>query len=167
MSIPSVFSAIEFIAASVPAALLLVVVAALLVVEAGLLVGLAVPGSTVVLALGALAGTGAISAGWAITVAAAATTIGCQLSFLSARRRGGVLAVPQFFGKFAGARGASALYAVGSFSRRRPQAVSFTAPLIGGLRTLAPRVLANSSLPYWRFAALTSAAAVGDRKSVV
>jgi membrane-associated protein len=157
MSIPSAFTAIEFVAASVPGALLLLVVAAVLVVEAGLLVGLLVPGSTVVLALGALAGTGAISTGWAVTVAAAATTVGCQWSFLSARKHGREHALPQFLTRFAGA---SALSTAGSLSRTRLHALSFAAPLIGGLRTIAPRVLANSSLPYWRFAALTSAAAV-------
>ena len=72
--------------AGLPAAGVLAVAALVLALESGVLVGLFLPGSSLLLALGFLAGNGVVSA-WAVAlVGGAASALGCQFGFWRARR---------------------------------------------------------------------------------
>ncbi|MBJ8347247.1 DedA family protein [Antrihabitans sp. YC2-6] len=148
-----ILSSIESLGANVAPPLLLALIAGVLVVEAGCLVGLAIPGSTIVLGLGVLSGLEVVSVGSAIATAAAATSCGCQYSFIAARRRGRAIARtgPKLFAN----KIASALARAQALSARHPQAVALAGPLVGGIRTLAPRFVASSNISYAWFSALT------------
>lgn len=148
-------SAIETLGATVPVPWILVLVAAVLVIEAGCLLGLAVPGSTVVLGLGILTGLDTVPIAWAIGTSAVATSLGCQCSFRAARRRGAPIALPNALVKFTNSRSASVVVRAQALSARYPRAVSLCGPLVGGVRTLAPRFVASSRISYTGFTALT------------
>ncbi|GAA0374032.1 hypothetical protein Acor_41900 [Acrocarpospora corrugata] len=69
--------------------LLLAVAWVLLLAEAGLLVGVALPGTSVLVALGYFSHLGVVPLGGAVAVAACAAVVGTQVSYLWGRRREG------------------------------------------------------------------------------
>ncbi|EQD82300.1 membrane-associated protein [Saccharopolyspora erythraea NRRL 2338] len=138
---------IELLSA-VPAQLLLAVVAVELMAESGLLVGVFLPGSPLVLALGFLAGQGVVEVWAAIPTVAAASALGGQHGFLRGRRRGGPL--EQRVTARLGERRARRLDA--ALEGRAEVAVA-VAQCFGVVRTLVPRLAARSGLSHARFTA--------------
>ncbi|MBJ8339656.1 hypothetical protein JGU71_12235 [Antrihabitans sp. YC3-6] len=150
---------LELVASAVSAPLLLAVIAAILVVESGSVVGVLLPGSSIVLSLGVLVGTGTVPMLPAVCVVAIATTVGTQYSFLRAREQVATFEVSRGLDELTGGRLSRAVAATQRMSDRSPRAVSFGAPLFGGIRTLAPRFLAQSPIRYQQFAGLSALSA--------
>ncbi|WP_222193048.1 DedA family protein [Modestobacter italicus] len=131
-------------AADVPAVLAALLVAVVLIAEAGLLIGLALPSTSLVLGLGVLAGAGTLPPPVAALSAAAATVLGAALGH---RTGGGPGTI--------GARLPARLAAVGDrlltpwveAVGRRPVRAAATAQFVGGARTLAPRAAAQAGVP--------------------
>jgi membrane protein DedA with SNARE-associated domain len=137
--------------ASAVAATLLVVV--LLTAEAGLLIGVLLPSSSLVLGLGALAGAGAVPPSVAALSAAGATVLGAALGHRTATQGGGgaLLSTDGIIGRLLPARiravgdrlSAPWVDAVG----HRPVRAAAAAQFIAGARTLAPRIAAQAGVP--------------------
>ncbi|MBN9790062.1 hypothetical protein DMP17_15845 [Pseudonocardia sp. TMWB2A] len=122
---------------------LLLVAAVALVAESGLLVGVVLPGISVTVGLGVLAGTGAVPGVAAGATAVVAGAAGPSLGYWRARR-GGPAALR-------GGRGMPAAAArVLRLAERRPVLGQWFAVV----RTLVPRVTSRV-LPYHRFAAVS------------
>ncbi|MER6009014.1 DedA family protein [Nonomuraea angiospora] len=125
--------------------LVLIVGWLLIVAEAGLLIGVLLPGTSVLVALGYLSHLGVVPLGATIAVAAFAAVTGTQLSFLLGRRRKGpsatrLDALSRFW-----ERGRLLLV------RRGVWAV-MVGQWLGSARTLVPRLAGWSGMPYRAFA---------------
>lgn len=159
-AVMDIAAGLEVVASSVSVPLLLAVIAAILLVESGSVVGVLLPGSSIVLSLGMLVGIGTVPMLPAIGVVAVATTVGTQYSFLQAREQLVTFEVPRGLDELTTGRLSRAVAATQRMSDRAPRAVSFGAPLFGGTRTLAPRFLALSPIRYQQFAGLSSLSAL-------
>lgn len=123
---------------SLPGAAVLVVTGLALVVEAGLLVGLAVPGTTILLVLGVLTHMGVIPLAATLSTAVIATAIGAQLGFW--RGRTAKLPKHRIIERVTGLVG-----------KHRGWAVAIGHWSSAG-RNLVPRIAASDGMPYRRFA---------------
>ncbi|GLZ10234.1 hypothetical protein Acsp04_04690 [Actinomadura sp. NBRC 104425] len=123
--------------------------ALILAAESGLLAGLLLPGTATVVTAGFLThpAYGDRPFGAVAATVVAASAAGANYGY--ARGDGRLTA------RLTGARYARLLAHV----RTRPLTVTFAAHCIGGLRTLFPRMAADASIPYRRFAATNLAAA--------
>lgn len=125
----------------------------LLTAEAGLLIGVVLPSSSLVVGLGALAGAGTMAPSVAALSAAAATVLGAALGHRTAARSGGGACPPDdgITGRLlpAGVRAlgnrvsAPWVDAVG----RRPVRAAAAAQFFAVARTLAPRMAARAGVP--------------------
>ncbi|MGV8872652.1 MAG: DedA family protein [Rhodococcus sp. (in: high G+C Gram-positive bacteria)] len=139
------------------APVLLVGAGLVLAIEAGISVGLILPGSSTVLFVGALVGHGQLPFLPSVIVLAVASTFGAQLGFDASRRRSVRNSAPRF------ARSSNRVDAI----RARAQRVFavnadlgiLLAHMVGGLRTLGPQLAARSAVSYRRFAVLNATAA--------
>ncbi len=129
------------------------VVALVLVAEAGLLVGVVLPAGSLVLGLGVLAGTGAVSVPLTALSVTVATVLGAALGHrLSLHRSdgglptaGGVVSrrLPAPARRLIDRTTAPWREAIG----RRPVWAAATAQFVVGARTLAPRLAATAGVP--------------------
>ncbi|MEQ3541769.1 hypothetical protein WHI96_23425 [Pseudonocardia tropica] len=126
---------------------LLLVAAMALVAESGLLVGVVLPGISVTVGLGVLAGTGAVPGVAAGATAAVAGAVGPSLGYWRARR-GGPAALRSGRGMPAAAARVLRL------AERRPVLAVALGQWFAVVRTLVPRVTSRV-LPYHRFAAVS------------
>lgn len=124
--------------------LLLVVAWVFLVAEAGLLVGVALPGTSVLVALGYFSHLGVVPLGGAIAVAACAAVVGTQISYLWGRRREGA---PSFH-RFAPGRWDRPRELLGKYGRWAVAGGQW----FGSARTLTPRLAGWAGMPYRTFA---------------
>ncbi|MFI6431562.1 DedA family protein [Rhodococcus oryzae] len=141
-----------------PAPLLFVVVAVLLVVESGYLIGLVLPGNSIPLTLGMLVASGALHAVHAVVVVAVSSCAGAQLAFARARRHG-TCVLPEMLGRPLPDRVAAWQRWLHEQSGSRPRSIAVCGHMIGGVRTLAPRVLAGTRLRRSDFTMASVAAA--------
>jgi membrane-associated protein len=137
----------------VPLAVTPALVAVLLVAEAGLLIGVVMPASSLVLGLGVLAGAGSIPVPIAAIVAATATVLGAALGHRSASRSGAGALLP-VSGRLVGLLPTRAASMADQLSApwieaigRRPVRAAATAQFVAGGRTLAPRIAAQAGVP--------------------
>lgn len=128
----------------VPASAAPVLIAVLLVAEAGLLIGVAMPGASLVLGLGVLAGAGAVPFSVAALSAAGATVLGATLGHRSAARHGAPALLPEagLLGRLLTRRVADVAERLSApwveTVGRRPVRAAATAQFVAGGRTLAP-----------------------------
>jgi membrane-associated protein len=144
---------------SVPVWVVFAVVFALLAFESASLLGLFTPGSSVPITLGVLTSIGVVPWLPAVVAAAVASSMGAQWAFWHSRRTDTVLGL----GRAESALPAGVLrFASGltTQARSRPRAVATTGHLIGGIRTIMPRLVATSSLRHREYAVLSLLAAV-------
>ncbi len=136
-------------ASGVTATMLVVV---MLTAEAGLLIGVVLPASSLVMGLGALAGTGTVAPSVAALSAAGATVLGAALGHRTATRGGGaLLSTDGMVGRLLPARiravgdrlSAPWVDAVG----HRPVRAAAAAQFLAGARTLTPRIAAQAGVP--------------------
>ncbi|WP_263251366.1 VTT domain-containing protein [Saccharopolyspora rosea] len=132
-----------------PPSMLLLVGGLLIAAEAGLLVGVVLPGASAVLSLGAAARLGAVPWAAAAAVAAAGAVCGTQLAFHRGRRVG----LPDLRLLREPRRRAEKLMRMAG-----PPALCAGQWLVGA-RTLVPRLAGSSGLAYRRFAAASVPAA--------
>ena len=144
--------------ALVCAPMLLVMAGFVLTVESGVVAGLVLPGSSTVLLVGALIGSGRLPFVPSMVVLVLASTFGAQMGFATGRRRSSMSRAPH----------------PGWVSRRidpvrqRAQRVfalnaaagTMLAHMVGGARTLGPRLASASTLSFGRFALLNTTAAL-------
>lgn len=130
-----------------PAPLVLVVAAVLLAAEAGLVVGIVLPGAGTALGLGLLSRLGVVEPAAAVLTAAVGTLLGSQLAYLAARRRD-----PAGFGLLR-RRAGPLLARAERLLVRRPASGVAAGRLVGGIRSVAPMVAARAGVRYPRFAA--------------
>ncbi|GAB3142264.1 DedA family protein [Microbispora hainanensis] len=131
-----------------PAPLVLAVAAILIVAEAGTLAGVALPGTSVLVALGFLSRLDVLPFAGTLAVAVAAAVAGPQLSYAQGRRREGAASVHPLAGRFAPAAWARARRMV---ARRGAWAVA-GGQWLGAARTLVPRLTGWAGVPYADFA---------------
>ncbi|MBM2619031.1 VTT domain-containing protein [Actinoplanes sp. LDG1-06] len=136
---------------SLPAGLVLLVVAALVVSEAAVLAGLVLPSATALVALGLLANEGVVGIVPAALVAVGAAVLGGTGGYFAGRRRG-----PR--ARFVKERHWQRAERI--FERHGGRAVFF-GQWVAGARTLVPRLAGMNGVPYRRFAAGQIPAAVG------
>jgi membrane-associated protein len=132
--------------------LVLIVGWLLIVAEAGLLIGVLLPGTSVLVALGYLSHLGVVPLGATIGVAAFAAVTGTQLSFVLGRRRKGLS--PRRLDALSGfwERGRRLLVRRGVWAVMAGQ-------WLGSARTLVPRLAGWSDMPYRVFACASLPAA--------
>jgi membrane protein DedA with SNARE-associated domain len=126
---------------SLPEPYILLAAGALVTADSGLLIGLVLPGTSALLALGVLARLGVVSLVTAGIVAGLAAIAGPQLAY--ARSLGGEFPVPQRF-QAARERAAALVGRIGL------PAVCI-GQWLGPVRTLTPRLAARAGIPYRRF----------------
>ncbi|PXY29340.1 DedA family protein [Prauserella endophytica] len=131
--------------AGLPRPLLLVVAGLLVTAEAGLLIGVALPGASAVIAIGVLARGGLAEPALAAATVALAAVVGTQLAYL--RGRQGALPTPR---RLHGPRGR----ALGLLERRGVAALG-VAQWFAVTRTLTPRLAGYGGMTYRRFAAVS------------
>ncbi|WP_328854489.1 hypothetical protein OHB01_33385 [Microbispora hainanensis] len=131
-----------------PAPLVLAVAAILIVAEAGTLAGVALPGTSVLVALGCLTRLGVLPFAGTLAVAVTAAVAGPQLSYAQGRRREGAASLHPLAGRFAPAAWARARRMV---ARRGAWAVA-GGQWLGAARTLVPRLTGWAGVPYVDFA---------------
>lgn len=144
---------------SVPVWVVFAVVFALLAFESASLLGLFTPGNSVPITLGVLTSIGVVPWLPAVVAAAVASSMGAQWAFWHSRRTDTVLGL----GRAESALPAGVLRFVSGLTtqaRSRPRAVATTGHLIGGIRTIMPRLVATSSLRQREYAVLSLLAAV-------
>lgn len=144
---------------SMPVWVVFAVVFALLAFESASLLGLFTPGNSVPITLGVLTSIGVVPWLPAVVAAAVASGMGAQWAFWHSRRTDTVLGL----GRAESALPAGVLrFASGltTQARSRPRAVATTGHLIGGIRTIMPRLVATSSLRQREYAVLNLLAAV-------
>ncbi|WP_346622916.1 hypothetical protein [Blastococcus montanus] len=136
-----------------PACTVTAVVAVVLVAESGLLVGLVLPGSSLVIGLGVLVGAGLVPLPVAALTVAAATVGGAALGHCFAARAGSGTLLPTGgpLGRLLPGRMRDLVdRAAGPWSDAvagRPVRVAGMSQLFTGSRTLAPRIAARSGVP--------------------
>lgn len=129
------------------------VVALILLAESGLLIGVALPGASLVIGLGVLTGIGALPFPVAVAAVACATVLGAAFGHRNARRggagrllpAGGLLGrlLPQRAGDVVERYVAPWADAIG----HRPVRAAAIAQFVAGARTLAPRIAAHTGVP--------------------
>jgi membrane-associated protein len=129
--------------------LVLIVGWLLIVAEAGLLIGVFLPGTSVLVALGYLSHLGVVPLGATIAVAAFAAITGTQLSFLMGRRR--TLEERPALGKRRDALAGFWEHGRRLLVRRGVWAV-LAGQWLGSARTLVPRLAGWSGMSYRAFA---------------
>lgn len=129
----------------IPVWVVLVGVVVLLAFESGSLLGLFTPGNSVPITLGVLASIGVVPWLAAVLLAAGASSGGAQYAFSRCRRSGTVLGlgrieprVPRFILRFVGRLSTQA--------DTRPLLVAAGGHLVGGVRTVVPRLLAATTI---------------------
>ena len=138
---------------SLPVCTVPVVVALVLVAESGLLVGLVLPGSSLVIGVGVLAGAGLVPMPVAALTVATATVAGAALGHRRAARAGSGTLLPTGgpLGQLLPARMRELVdRSAGPWSdaiARRPVRVAGMSQLLTGSRTLAPRIAAQAGVP--------------------
>jgi membrane-associated protein len=138
-----------------PAPLVLIVATVLLFAESGLVVGIVLPGAGLVLSLGLLSGLGVVDLASTVVTVTAATLLGSQFAFLSARHRD-----PAGFGLVR--RHAKPVLARSSrFLERNPAVGVVTGRLVGGVRTVVPIVAAQAGVRHGQFLAADAPTALG------
>jgi len=128
-----------------PQPLILVAAGALILADSGLLIGLILPGTSALLALGALTRFGVLNPALVGATAVVAAIAGTQLAYV--RSLGGEFPVPQRF-QAARERAAELVGRIGL------PAVCF-GQWLGPVRTLTPRLAARAGIPYRRFASVS------------
>ncbi|WP_127499893.1 VTT domain-containing protein [Actinoplanes solisilvae] len=136
---------------ALPAGLVLAVVGALVLAEAALLAGLVLPSATALVALGLLANEQVVGIVPAVLVAVGAALLGGTAGFVAGRRRGP---------RVRWVKEKHWQRAERIFTRHGGRAVFFGQWVVGA-RTLVPRLAGMNGVPYRRFAAWHSPAAVG------
>ncbi|SDX45551.1 membrane-associated protein [Saccharopolyspora shandongensis] len=131
--------------AGIPGPLALVVVAVLLFAESGLLIGVFLPGSGTVLALGWLAGQGVVEVWLAAISAFGATALGCQHGYFRGRRDG--LLRRQLVKRFGEQRFARAESALDG----RAELTVAASQCFAVVRTLVPRLAGHAKVTHLRF----------------
>lgn len=129
----------------IPVWVVLAGVVVLLAFESGSLLGLFTPGNSVPITLGVLASIGVVPWAAAVLLAAGASSGGAQFALSRSRRSGTVLGlgriesrVPRFILGFIGRMSIQA--------DARPLTVAAIGHLVGGVRTVAPRLLATTKI---------------------
>lgn len=134
---------------ALPTPVMLVLVGLAVVTESALLIGLVLPGSTMLLALGLATRLGDVPLSAAIPVAVGAAILGGQLAYLRGRRPSARRVVA---GKGIGKLRTTLERAENLVSRHGVWAIA-TSQWISGLRTFAPRLAGRARLPYRVFGA--------------
>ncbi|RKT85140.1 membrane-associated protein [Saccharopolyspora antimicrobica] len=134
----------EFLA-GIPGPLALIAAMAVLFAESGLLIGVFLPGTGTVLAIGLLAGGGVVEVWLAAVCASTATALGCQHSFYRGRR-GGLLRreMVKRLGEQRVARLESSLDG-------RAEVTVAVSQCFAAVRTLVPRLAARTEMSHLRF----------------
>ncbi|GAA2809054.1 DedA family protein [Saccharopolyspora taberi] len=127
--------------ARLPGEFVLAVVAVWMLVESGLLVGVFLPGSTTVLALGFLAGRGVVDVPLAAVVIGAVSALGCQYGYLRGRSSSWVRARV----------GEERMRRLESSLDSRGGAAVAVSQCVGVVRTLVPRLAAGAGVSHLRF----------------
>jgi membrane-associated protein len=147
-SSPAVLTALLDIAATWPAPVVLGVAGVLLVVESGALVGIVLPGTTLLVALGLWSLTAPHVLAPAVIAAAVATVTGAHLGWLRGRSGAPVGRAPGQLGRLTDARGRQA----GAWlaERGRPATVALLAcgHWAAAARPVLPRVAGAAGVPY-------------------
>jgi membrane-associated protein len=131
----------------IPDSLVLAVMAVILLAESGLLVGVFLPGATLVLAVGFLVRHGVVDVGPAIVTGAVASALGCQVGYL--RGRG----PDRWLGRQVAARlGQDRVRRVLSSLDRRAELTIAVCQCFGVVRTLVPRLAGRAGVSRMRFA---------------
>lgn len=136
----------EFLA-GFPGLLALAVAAVVLFAESGLLIGVFLPGSGTVLALGWLAGHGALPVWAAAVVASAATIAGCQHGFFRGSHPGALNR------RLVDRVGERRLKRVESAMGGRAKPTTAISQCFAVVRTLVPRLAGRAGMPYLHFTA--------------
>lgn len=138
---------------ALPACTVPAVVAVVLVAESGLLIGLVLPGSSLVIGIGVLAGAGLVPLPVAALTVAAATVGGAALGHRCAARSGSGTLLPTGgpLGRLLPGRVRRAVDRSASpwadAVARRPVRVAGMSHFVTGSRKLAPRIAARSGVP--------------------
>lgn len=145
--------------AHIPSVVLLVGVALLLLIESGFLFGLATPGNSLPVTLGVLVSAGAVDAVSAVIAVAVGSSAGAQLAFRRSRVYGTVVLperleskLPKVVLRWQGALVENVV--------KHPQLTTLCAHPVGAVRTVAPRMLAGSTLQHKEFALFNALAAL-------
>lgn len=144
---------------SVPVWVVFTIVFVLLAFESATLLGLFTPGNSVPITLGVLTSIGVVPWLPAVVTAAVASSMGAQWAFWHSRRTATVSGL----GRVESALPAAVMRVVLGLTtqaRSRPRAVATAGHLIGGIRTVTPRLVATSSLRHREYALLSLLAAV-------
>ncbi|MEB3368800.1 DedA family protein [Saccharopolyspora mangrovi] len=136
----------EFLA-GFPGLLALAIAAVVLFAESGLLIGVFLPGSGTVLALGWLAGHGALPVWAAALVASAATIAGCQHGYFRGAHPGVLNR------RLAERVGEARMKRVESALDGRAGRTTAICQCFAVVRTLVPRLAARSGMPHLHFTA--------------
>jgi membrane protein DedA with SNARE-associated domain len=128
--------------------LLLAVAWLLIVAEAGALLGVLLPGTSVLVVLGYSSHLGVLPFGAAVAVAVSAAIVGTQLSYLRGRGRRGDPSIHPLADRLAPAAWRRGRHMV---ARRGVWAVA-VGQWVGSARTLVPRLSGWAGMPYGTFA---------------
>ncbi|MFI8566089.1 DedA family protein [Rhodococcus sp. NPDC078407] len=143
---------------TVPVWVVLVGVVVLLTFESGSLFGLFTPGNSVPITLGVLTSIGVVPWMPAVVTAAVASSMGAQWALGRSRRTGTVLGL----GRVESALPSSVmriLLGLTTQVRSRPRTIAAAGHLVGGIRTVAPRLVAASDLRRREYAVISLGAA--------
>lgn len=139
--------------AELPPSVVPMIVGLALVAESGLLVGVVLPGASLVIGLGVLTGTGLVPMPTAALTVAVATVLGAALGHRAALQSGSglLLATNGRLGRRLPERARNLINRSASpwadVIGRRPVHAAATAQFIAGARTLAPRIAARTGVP--------------------
>ncbi|MGW1676863.1 DedA family protein [Saccharopolyspora sp. NPDC002376] len=131
--------------AGIPGSLALIASALVLFAESGLLIGVFLPGTGTVLALGWLAGQGVVSVWLAAVCAASATALGCQHGFYRGRR--GSLLRRELVKRL----GEQRFERLVSVLDSRAEVTVSVSQCFAAVRTLVPRLAARTHMTHVRF----------------
>ncbi|MER7080690.1 membrane-associated protein [Saccharopolyspora kobensis] len=131
--------------AGIPGPLALIAAMAVLFAESGLLIGVFLPGTGTVLAIGLLAGSGVVEVWLAAACASAATALGCQHSFYRGRR-GGLLRR-----EVVKRLGEQRMALLESSLDGRAEVTVAVSQCFAAVRTLVPRLAARTEMSQLRF----------------
>ncbi|KQU54064.1 hypothetical protein ASG84_23860 [Rhodococcus sp. Leaf278] len=143
---------------AVPVWVVLAGVVVLLAFESGSLLGLFTPGNSVPITLGVLTSIGVVPWLPAVVSAAVASSMGAQWALWRSRRSKTILgsgriesALPRTLTRV--------VLGVTASAQSRPRAVAAAGHLVGGIRTIAPRLVAASTLRRREYAVISLVAA--------
>lgn len=142
----------------IPVWVVFVGVAVLLAFESGSPLGLFTPGNNVPIALGVLTSIGVVPWLPAVVTAAVASSIGAQWALWRGRRTNTILGSARVEAAI-GRPMMRVVLGVTASVERRPRAVAVAGHLVGGIRTITPRLLASTSLRQREYAVLSLLAA--------